>query len=243
MTDTTTITLPPDMPSRMRQLPRDSVGRPVPWFVPKVKGKYDFRFTDSAKIVKAIKGELCFVCGERLHRIRGAHAPRGTFVAGPMCLINRTSAEPPNHHDCAVWSSRACPFLTKPLRIRRLSDMPEDVSVAGVMIDRNPGASALIDSDRWQFFTVPDGQGGKGVLFNMDRITSVRWMAEGGAATADQVMASIESGIPSLIGLAEKQDGAMRALAIKTRAALRWLPGEVDMAEYPTVAGVLARLP
>lgn len=37
------ITLPDQLPSHMKQLKRDDVGRPVPWFVAWVDGKPDFR--------------------------------------------------------------------------------------------------------------------------------------------------------------------------------------------------------
>jgi hypothetical protein len=238
-----TVRTPPEMPPRMRQLQKDKVGRPIPWFVPQVDGEYDFRFTDMQKIVLAIKGELCFICGQKLNRVKNSHAPKGTFVAGPMCLINRTSAEPPNHTDCAEWSSKACPFLTKPMKVRRTSDMPEEVAEpAGVMIERNPGVTALIESERWSYFKVPDGMGGQGILFNFDRITTVRWMAEGWAASTDQVLTSIETGLPQLIEISADEPGALRALAMKTRGALRWLPS-FDTAEYPVIGDLLRHLP
>jgi hypothetical protein len=37
---------------------------------------------------------------------------RWSFVVGPMCGINRNSAEPPSHKECAQWSARNCPFLS-----------------------------------------------------------------------------------------------------------------------------------
>lgn len=241
---TATIQLPPDMPAHMKQLKRDSVGRPIPWFVPYIEGEPDFRFTDMEKIVTAITGQRCFVCGDRLNRVRHSSNPKGTFVAGPMCLINRTSAEPPNHSDCAEWSSKACPFLTKPRKIRRTSDMPEDaIEPAGVMIERNPGVTALIESERWSYFTVPDGMGGKGILFTFDRITNVRWMSEGWAASTEQVLTSIETGLPALVEMAESETGGMRALSIKARSALRWMPGKFDVSDYPVIESLLGHLP
>ena len=239
----TTVRTPPDMPANMKRLPKDKVGRPIPWFVAYVDGEPDFRFTDAGKIVTAIQRELCFVCGQKLNRVRNSHHPKGTFVAGPMCLVNRTSAEPPSHADCAEWSSKACPFLTKPKKVRRTTDMPEDtIEPAGVMIESNPGVTALIDSERWGYYTVPDGMGGKGILFNFDRVTNVQWMSEGWAASTEQVLESIDTGLPALTEMAEQDTGGMRVLALKTRAALKWLP-QFDTTQYPAIHALLDHLP
>lgn len=240
-----TVTLPPDMPPTMRRLPRDEVGRPIPFFAAIVDGKHDFRFMDGKKLVEAVVKQLCWVCGQRLHRRnRMEDVPRGTFVAGPMCLINRTSAEPPSHAACAEWSAKACPFLTKPLKNRRSTDMPEDVtSPAGISIERNPGVTALIDSEVWQFYRVGANQAGAndGVLCSFSRVTSVRWMSGGKNATNSEVLESIETGIGQLIEMAAMEAGGTRALAHKTRDAMRWV-GHVDTAQYPLIASVLAEL-
>ena len=104
------------MPERMRDLPVDSRGYPVPWFVAWQDGKPEFRAMDGDKFRRAVKEKLCWVCGARL----GVHM---TFVAGPMCGINRTASEPPCHADCAVWSATNCPFLANPRAVRREADL------------------------------------------------------------------------------------------------------------------------
>ena len=89
-----------------------------------------------------------------------------------MCLVNRTSAEPPNHADCAEWSARACPFLTTPKKVRRESGIPEGASIhdaAGIAIARNPGVTALIDCSKWKLWNP-----GNGVLFQMAKSTTCR---------------------------------------------------------------------
>ena len=244
-----TIQLPADMPSRMRRLPRDEVGRPIPYFAATLPdGSHDFRFMEGEKLLAAIREQLCWVCGQRLNRVRGDNIPRGTFVAGPMCLINRTSAEPPCHYECAEWSAKACPFLSKPAKSRRETNVPDNVDMEGpgIMIRRNPGVTALIDSARWKPW-VPDP---KGVLFSFSRIEGVHWVCEGRSARGSEVLESIESGIGQLLALAREQDeaegggGALRELAVRTRAALRWAPiSPGDAASYPTIAGILMELP
>lgn len=226
-----TIQLPPDMPRPMRQLPRDEVGRPIPWFV----ADGDFRVVDARKIVRAVRERLCFLCGQPLRRASS------TFVAGPMCLVNRVSAEPPNHFDCALWSTLACPFLTRPLRERRDADLPDDVHSAGVMIERNPGVTALIQAPEWGWFRVGDD-----VLFRF-RPELVTWMAMGRTATTDEVLDAIDSGVPLLVNACEEEGDeehqvrAMRALAGHLDAALEFVPGRFrrDPTDFPNIACLL----
>lgn len=240
-----TVTLPSDMPAHMKRLPRDTVGRPIPFFAAYVNGEHDFRLMDSAKLVQAIRDQLCWVCGQRLNRQRNSENPRGTFVAGPMCLINRTSAEPPSHGDCAAWSARACPFLTKPGKERRETNLPGELAEpAGLMIARNPGVTALISSLRWKVWNPQreTGVGGAGLLFEFSRIENVMWMCEGRQAYSHEVLASIESGLPELIRVANDQPGAMPHLARKLRTALDWVaPGFAD--DVPNIRWLLERLP
>src|SRR5258708_35755545 len=103
------------LPSRMLSLPIDDRGYVVPWFVDWIDGKPEFRAMDGKKFVRAVREKLCWVCGERLGRYM-------TFVAGPMCGINRTSSEPPSHLECARWSARNWPFLSNPEMIRRIDE-------------------------------------------------------------------------------------------------------------------------
>lgn len=245
MTTAAQVKLPDDMPANMRRLPRDRVGRPVPWFVPWVNGEPDFRCMETDKLIAAIKAQLCFVCGERLKRNHGAATPRGTFTAGPMCVVNRTSPEPPDHAECAEWSAKACPFLSKPAKDRRATNLPADyTNAAGIPILRNPGVTALVHSTKWRVYPVRTGDApgaGKGILFEMTRIESVSWMAEGRKATSAEVMDSIESGLPTLLTYASDEPGALPVLARRLRDALRFVENP-DPYEYPCVMGLLAEL-
>lgn len=213
---THTITLPPGMPAKMRRLPLDDVGRPVPFFVEYVDGKPDFRIMNSVSLRRAITENLCWLCGTRLSR-----SPRpATFVAGPMCLINRTSAEPPNHRECAEWSVKACPFLSTPKKLRRETGMPETKEAPGIMLARNPGVTGLIDAERWKAIQVPNG-----VLFRFSYIRKVTWHAEGRKATAEEVHESIRTGMPHLISLAKEQGPeAEDALWTMYREVEKWIP-------------------
>jgi len=225
------------MPNRMKSLPTDDVGRPVPFFAGYVDGVPDFRTMTSAALVDCVRKSLCWVCGQPLLKRYGK--PVGTFVAGPMCLVNGTSAEPPSHADCAEWCARACPFLLNPNKVRREANLPDGyIEPAGIMLARNPGVTGLIESCRWQAFQPGEG---RGVLLHFDRIQSVTWLARGDIATTDEVLTSIETGLPDLLALAREQeaDGAVHALRSLVKYALLWVDGwrgAVQSDAYPVIA-------
>ncbi len=178
----------PPLPRHMAHLPTDHRGFPVPWFVAWIDGEPDFRVIGPGKIAQAWNKKLCWLCGEKLGRFQ-------SFVIGPMCAVNRTSAEPPSHLDCARYAALACPFLTKPAMRRNEKDMPEDAAVsAGTMIRRNPGCCAVWTTREPRIF-----RAGQGHLFNIGEPNSVEWFAEGREATRGEVLLSIDTGMPLLI--------------------------------------------
>lgn len=201
-------------PERIAALPRNRAGYPVPWFVAWIDGEPDFRVVGPAKLHDAIKFDLCWICGTRRGRF-------GSFVIGPMCAVNRVSAEPPSHHDCAVYAARICPFLATPSMRRRDRHLPSGASKpAGEMIARNPGVALVWTSRTWSTFRI-DG----GVLWNIGDPVSTEWFARGRVATRSEVMESIDSGLPLLREMAE-QDGsaAVRQLERQYATTLTLLP-------------------
>ena len=100
-----------DMPDRIARLPVDARGFPVPEFAMWYNGVPDFRVIKPGYVRKCIIKNNCWICGERL-------GVRKAFVIGPMCCINRISAEPPSHRDCALFAAKNCPFLSMPLARR-----------------------------------------------------------------------------------------------------------------------------
>lgn len=213
-----TQTLRPELeavPTRMKSL-RIARGYPVPWFVSWINGEPEFRAADGAKFVRAVKDKLCWVCGEHLGR-------NMTFVAGPMCGINRTSAEPPCHLECAQWSARNCPFLSRPNMVRRENDLPEESgSFGGVAIKRNPGVTLLWTCRDYSLF----GDRMGGVLIHMGDPTATEWWAEGKPATREQVIASVAGGLPALEAMAACEAGAMEELHAAKLAFERFYPVE-----------------
>jgi hypothetical protein len=195
------------LPERMRDLPVDARGYVVPWFVVWIDGPDgkipEFRAMDGRKFARAIREHLCWVCGQRL----GSYL---CFVIGPMCGINRISSEPPSHLECAQWSARNCPFLSRPQMVRRESGPGADPklvehNVAGVMIERNPGVTLL-----WicrDYRVERDGKGGH--LLRVGDPDRVEWYAFGRPATRVEVEQAVESGLPLILDVAKQQRGGV----------------------------------
>jgi hypothetical protein len=207
----------PDMPDRIARLPRDKHGRPIPWFVHIEDGTPDFRVIREGGIEDALRFEWCWVCGQK----RGRHA---AFLIGPMCAVNRTTAEPPSHLECATYSARACPFMSNPNMHRRERGMENYQAPAGVSIDRNPGVGLVWSSRTWAHYLV-DGRLGGGLLFDIGEPTGWSWWREGRPATGDEIRASINSGLPLLHEVAEKQGSrALQQLALQVDRAMDLVP-------------------
>jgi hypothetical protein len=193
-----------EMPPRIARLPLDRRGYPVPWFVAYIDREPDFRVVRPRGVDQALSESRCWICGQLMLDTRVA------YVVGPMCAVNRTSAEPPSHRDCARYAARACPFLTRPHARRRENNLPENGGAPGLMIRRNPGV-ALVWITRQPLRVFEDGRGGR--LFDIGEPVAAEWYAEGRSATRAEVMASIESGLPILRAEAEK-DGADACAAL-----------------------------
>lgn len=207
----------PDLPAKMRQLPIDARGFPVPWFVAWIDGEPHFPIADGYKLLVAVRDRRCWVCGGDLGRLMA-------FVIGPMCAVNRVSSEPPSHPECARFSARNCPFLTKP-NMKRVGEHlhPHGVEEpGGTMIKRNPGVTLVWLTLRYQPWNV----GGDKVLFDIGAPHSVEWYAHGRTATRAEVLASIDSGLPLLAEAARSDPlpGAIDDLRKMHEAAMQLVP-------------------
>jgi hypothetical protein len=221
----------PALPDRMKKLPVDARGYPVPWFVHwfHANGKAlesidirpgpgdypDFRVVDSRKMRRAVREDLCWVCGEPLGKFMA-------FVIGPMCAVNRTSGEPPAHRDCAIFSAMACPFLTKPKVERRENNLPlpDEIRVHPGMLVRNPGCTMV-----WITFSYTIHEDTNGALFRIGDPVDVLFFCQGRVATREEIMHSIDTGLPSLREVAALQgEPALKALDAMYDEALKLVP-------------------
>ena len=196
------------LPLRLRKLPVDARGYPVPWFVAWVPGPDgidvpEFRAMDGRKFRAAVQQKLCWVCGEPLGRWLA-------FPIGPMCCITRTISEPPSHLECAQWSLRNCPLLSQPKMVRREDNLPADAEApAGHAIYRNPGVLCLWLTRSYELFD--DGTGK--ALLTIGEPEHVTWWCEGRPATRAEVDASVAGGFPLLLAAA-KRDGPFAVEAL-----------------------------
>jgi hypothetical protein len=207
----------PPLPHNMRDLPVDTRGYPVPFFVQWINGVPEFRLMNRGKMDRCVLLKLCWVCGKPLGNRLIA------FTIGPMCAINRISSEPPQHPECAEFSAMACPFLPMPKMRRRTDGLPEGTKGdgAGIMIDRNPGVTLVWLTRRWTVLQEPNGY-----LFSVGAPIKTMWFAEGRRANRSEVLASIESGLPLLRELAVSPE-EMAELETRRKAAMKLLPKEV----------------
>lgn len=208
----------PPLTKRLEKLPVDERGYPVPWFVTWINGKPEFRSADARKWSRAVKESLCWVCGEKLGRYK-------TFAIGPMCAITRSTSEPANHLECAEWSVRGCPFLSKPAMARRdnggedWETIKAHTVVSGIPIDRNPGVTCL-----WTAVDFKTFRAGQGRLIEVGDPVHIGWYREGRPATHGEVMEAIRTGLPLLEEQCEKEHPSLRAEAYAdVRARLKGL--------------------
>jgi hypothetical protein len=210
----------PALPARFLKLPLDHRGYPVPKFVlRKPDGTYDFRVIEPGWREACIRRRLCWLCGEKMGRFM-------CFVIGPMCAINRNTAEPPCHRECAEFAVQACPFMRFPNRKRDGEDLPEDSQKPGgdeAMIMRNPGVTCLWITKSYQPYRV----GVNDMLIEIGDPVEVAWWAHGRQATRAETMHSIEGGLPLLWDMAEKQgEKAIEQLNEYIERGLQLVPAE-----------------
>ena len=207
------------IPPRMANLPLDHRGYPVPKFVAWIDGKADFRCVQPGFVGHCIRLKRCWLCEQPLGR-------NMAFVIGPMCAINRTSAEPPSHLDCAHFAVQACPFMTHPHRKRNSEGLPEDHDKpAGFMIERNPGVCLIWVTREYHTFSTRAEGAEPGLLLKLGDPVATEWWAEGRKATREEIMHSINTGLPALLNMA-KLDGpdAIKALEKEVAKGLALVP-------------------
>lgn len=210
----------PSPPNRMAGLPIDRRGYPVPrfvaWFRDKKEvnegyGDPDFRVIRSGWMMRCITFKVCWLCG-------GALGKNLVFVVGPMCIVNRTSGEPPCHLDCAQYAAKACPFMTNPSRPRNDGNLPEEGEFNPNALGRNPGATALYITRSYKWMNGPK-------VIRMGEPDRIEWWARGRTATRAEVEHSIDTGIPLLRKVAE-EDGPRAVLELENMVdkARAWYP-------------------
>lgn len=198
-----------EIPKRIRKLPVDERGYPIPFFVGyDDRGLPDFRMMDAHKLHRAVKDRLCWICGEPLGHYLA-------FTIGPMCGINRNNAEPPMHKECALFSVKTCPFLLNPDQKRnpRILHAPTR-DPAGEMIKRNPGVALIWITESYDLY---QDSRTNGILFRLGDPLEVSFWCEGRPALRNEVVDSIESGLPILMEMAQTEGSKAVEALLKAR--------------------------
>lgn len=124
-----------EIPKRMRTLPRDSRGYPIPHivFIDKTK-QPQFTINDHAKVLDCLKKKLCAICGKRMDL-------GFWFVGGERSFLNEAGAflDPPSHLECAEYALKVCPFLCAHRYTNRLDDalIRSKAATVGIALTRN----------------------------------------------------------------------------------------------------------
>ena len=175
----------PPLPGRMRKLPVDDRGYPIPEFVSRLDGKRDFRVVSLDHLAKCIREDVCWVCGQPLDELK-------VFVIGPIPAIRGISNEPPSHVECAQFAARACPFLLLPKAQHRVVDNPKVRKMPGAT-KSNPGICCLYTVRGYACHEKP-----KGVIFQTGRAVRIDWYTQGRRAERAEVIAALEASMRAI---------------------------------------------
>jgi ferredoxin len=176
----------PRLPERMRDLPIDDRGYPIPEFVSNLDGKRDFRVVSLEHLAKCIRHDTCWICGQPLGVWK-------VFVVGPLAAIQAISNEPPSHVECAEFAVRACPFLLLPKSQHRSNDLPNIQKMPGSM-KRNPGACCLYTVTGYSHHEKSDGR----IIFRYGPAVRVVWYTQGRPAERSEVLAAINASLRAI---------------------------------------------
>jgi hypothetical protein len=92
-------------------------------------------------------------------------------------------------------------------------------NVAGFGLTRNPGVAMLWITRTYDIFRVENGY-----LIQMGEPESVEWWACGKVATREQVLESVNSGLPNLEAVAKTEVGGLQALLEARQRFERYIP-------------------
>lgn len=204
----------PPLPAYMRDLPLSEQGYPIPYFVGMDNGRPNFQLADTRKWLNCTEQGRCWICGKTLGAFK-------VFAIGPMAAINRISAEPPSHLDCAEYAVAACPFLLHPKAKRRaLDETLPLVMPPGVHTEHNPGVMLL-----WTTKSSTFNSRARPSIIHLGEPTTVRWYSEGKAANRLQATAAMDDARERLSEMCAN-NAQLKHLADATERLRKHLPRE-----------------
>lgn len=126
------------IPAELSHLELDERGYPIPYFVGKIDGKYNFRYQDRKKRDACIQFRWCPICAKRLDK------DFSYVITGPHGLKNKVVSDAPMHLLCAEFSMQACPHIHFEKAERKAEER-----VAYIAQDK-PSSLFLIKIDHWK---------------------------------------------------------------------------------------------
>jgi hypothetical protein len=122
------------IPKRMRHLPRDRRGYPIPKSVLIDRnGRPHFTINDDVVRLKQLVEKRCPICGAKL-------TGKQWFVGGPQSAFNEHGAyiDLPMHYECAHYALQACPYLAAPNYSGRINaaTLSDDDDTMRVLLDQ-----------------------------------------------------------------------------------------------------------
>jgi len=186
-------------PRAMLALPRDRDGAPIPWGVKLIDAVPDYSGFDENKFNRALSAGRCWTCGERL-------APPGSspraFLVTPAEAIMRMLPEPPSHPSCISFLARRPPRNSRTSQYRLL----------GVWMTRKATPAAINKGPE------------RRTVFWLDEPTELYWLADGRAASREDVEAEIAAAATQMPELAAESGLTTKQLAEQLHQLRRWLP-------------------
>jgi hypothetical protein len=84
----------PALPVRMRALPRDAAGQPIPYLLTQLATKAESPLGPDLALHAIYQQKRCWICGQQLGRY-------AAFMTDALTSVTRVCRTPPAHHDCA----------------------------------------------------------------------------------------------------------------------------------------------
>jgi len=100
----------PALPVRMRALPKDAEGKPIPYLLTQVATKFESSLGPDLVLTTLCARKQCWLCGHQLGRY-------AAFVGEPVTSVTKISRTPPAHHDCAKYAARIGLMQPKGLKV------------------------------------------------------------------------------------------------------------------------------
>lgn len=127
------------IPPELSHLELDERGYPIPYFVGKINGKFNFKYQDRKKRDSCIQFRWCPICAKRLDK------EFSYVITGPRGLKNKVVSDAPMHLLCAEFTLKTCPHI----HFEKAERKEEPVAGSYILRDK-PSSLYLIKVDTWR---------------------------------------------------------------------------------------------